>query len=244
MQIAVFLLVAFCCTVVVMAWPNEFLESDIQDGFEAGMAPELRGLWLGDEKYMNLDGSISPYCSRAVFHKEGWLTWESVPTTCQAAGATPKSKRLGGNWTIEFPTYIYRFRQKQCYPMDQCTEDITRDNDRNDTDKFLDWRVLAKACGVHLKDDQLTEDAYTCEQYQVNLIRRGSKKLLVVVLSYRFFSGGFDNFECPRSGPSFLASNIENPYDGSARFVLQIPLRMMTLLNLMIPAPGIASMIP
>jgi hypothetical protein len=219
-----FILLAFCSTVGVMAWPNEFLPSDLQQGFAPGMAPELRGLWLGDEKYKNEDGSISPYCSRAIFYPESWLTWESTAeSTCANAGAEPKSKTLGTNWTIEIPAYIYRFRQKKCLPMNKCTENITQDHDPTDRDKFRTWEVRAKACGVHLKDDQLTNNTYTCEQYQVNLIRnRQGRQLLVVVLSYHFFEGGFDNFECP-SRPSFLAANIANPGDGSARFVLQLP---------------------
>jgi hypothetical protein len=225
MSIAVccFILVAFG-TAVIMAWPNEFLDSDVQPGFVKGLAPEIRGLWLGDEKFKIEDGSIAPYCSRAIFYPEGWLTWESMPSTCAVAGAAPKSKSLGKNWTIEFPAYIYRFRQKMCLPAAMCTEDITTDNDPKDTVQYRGWEVLAKACGVHLKDDQLTEDTYTCEQYQVNLIRspRNGRQLLVVVLSYHFFSGGWSNYVCP-SRPSFLAENIADPGDGSTRFVLQLP---------------------
>jgi hypothetical protein len=221
MKIAVFF--ALVVTSTVVAWPNEFLDSDTQDGFEPGLAPELHGVWLGDEKYKAEDGSIEDYCSSAIFHPTGYLTWESVPGTCQAAGTSPAKKRVGGNWfeLIEFPAYVYRFRQKKCLPKRMCGEDITKDHDPTDQTTFKGWTVLAKACGAHLKDDQMTENTYTCEQYQVNLISRGNKRLLVVVLSYRFFEDGFSNYECPRSGPSFLARNLKLPNDGSARFVLQ-----------------------
>jgi hypothetical protein len=219
MKIPVFLALMAC---TVVAWPNEFLDSDVQAGYEPGLAPELYGLWLGDEKYKAEDGSIENYCSSAIVHPAGYLTWESRPKTCRDNGTFPANKRVGGNWfqLIEFPAYIYRFRQKTCLPTSMCGEDITKDNDPTDHTTFKGWTVLAKACGAHLKDDQLTENTYTCEQYQVNLISRGNTRLLVVVFSYRFFEGGFANYECNPAGPSFLARNLQ-PYDGSTRFVLQ-----------------------
>lgn len=208
-------------TMVGAQWPIEFTPNDIQKGYKAGLAPELHGLWLGDEKYKEEDGSIGDYCSAAIFHQEAYLTWQSVPSTCQAAGANPKQKTVTGNFfeKIEFPAYIYRFRQKKCLSAKKCQNDITKDSDPLDQYNFDGWEVLAKACGVHLKDDQLTENTYTCEQYQVNLIRRRNKTLLVVVLSYHFFQDGWDNYECPEF-PSFLQKNIAFPGDGSARFVL------------------------
>lgn len=159
----------------VFAWPNEFLDADLQEGFSSGIAPEILGLWLGDEKYLLDDGTVEPYCSRAMFNPQGYLTWESVPnSTCRDAGAYPKTKRAVGRWfeKIQMPGYIYRFRQKTCLPMELCMEDVTLDGDESDPDQFRDWTLEAKACGAHLKDDQLANNTYTCESYQVSLISR------------------------------------------------------------------------
>jgi hypothetical protein len=146
MKLFVFIswLVATCPTTVV-AWPNEFLPGDIQAGYVAGLAPEVQGIWLGDEKYKNDDEAIENYCTEAIVHAEGYLTWESVPTTCKEAGVSAKNKLVIGNWfeKIEFPAYIYRFRQKTCLPTNMCEDDITTDSDPTDQVKFKGWKVLA-----------------------------------------------------------------------------------------------------
>ena len=80
MKIAVFIAL-MTCTVVV--WPNEVLDSDIQAVYEPGLAPELHGLWLGEEKYKAEDGSIKDYYSSAIVHPAGYLTWESHPQDLQ-----------------------------------------------------------------------------------------------------------------------------------------------------------------
>ena len=55
--------------------------------------------------------------------------------------------------------------------------------------------------------------------------------LLVSTLSYHFFGDGFDQYSCPENGPSFKASNLAEPDDGSARFVLQSPFNATAVYN-------------
>lgn len=211
-------------------WPGDFNDSDVQEGFIAGIAPEIQGLWFGDEKYRTEDG-LEDYCSRAIINPQAYLTWESVNLkTCKDVGVIYEEGMIKeGNYLqqINLPGYIYRFRQKQCLPNDKCDEDITKDSDPNDTVQFGNYTLEAKACGGHLKDDYLAENTYTCELYQTSLISKideetGEKEYLVVaIFSYHFFSDNWDKYECP-SKPSFLADFIA-PNDGSARFVLQVP---------------------
>jgi len=53
-------------------WPGDFNDSDVQEGFIAGIAPEIQGLWFGDEKYRTEDG-LEDYCSRAIINPQAIL---------------------------------------------------------------------------------------------------------------------------------------------------------------------------
>lgn len=53
-------------------------------------------------------------------------------------------------------------------------EDVTKDADEGDAVKCSDWTLEAKACGTHLKDDQL--NISPCESCQVSLISRPKAK--------------------------------------------------------------------
>jgi len=54
----------------------------LKDGFTAGMATELQGLWIGDEKYYDGD-RIHPYCSQVIFEPtKNFVTWQSSPANC------------------------------------------------------------------------------------------------------------------------------------------------------------------
>jgi len=226
-----------CITLSVLtaqsSWPEEFKEEHVQTDFEAGVVPEIQALWFGDEKYKNAKtGELENFCSRFNVNPKGYLVWDSVwNKTCKDVGVIyKKGKVKKGNWLqqIDLPGYIMRFRQKHCLPDYECDEDVTKDSDLDDTVQFEGYTLEAKACGAHLMDDFMSENNYFCEVYQTSLISKtdketGEKKyLIVVVLSYRNFDNGWDNYDCP-SKPSFLAENIAAPGEGSARFVLQVP---------------------
>lgn len=209
------------------SWPKDFTNADVQEGYVMGMATELQGLWLGDEKYMEEDGTVNPYCSRAIFHPDGYLTWEGTNSTCKDVNINQKFGTVKGNWfeKVQLPSYLLKIRQRRCLPADMCDVDVTKRSSRDKGDiVYGGWNLEAKACGESLKDDFLYEETYSCEQYQVSLI---SKTLegkmhykIVSTLSYKYFYDGWENANCT-SKPSFKADSIADIYEGSARFVLQ-----------------------
>jgi len=202
---------------------------DDAEGFEDGMAAEIAGLWVGEEKYK--DGEIVyNYCSRALFQPSeygNYLTWHGYylgfeNETCADIGVNPMT---GG---VDNPTYftdsydpeesyVLRLDKKVCLLESDCTYDVTT------SDSFADYELMESSCGAHLKRDLMSE-YYSCELYQVNQIKNkgdGTEEL-VVILTYSHFTGGYNNFSCSDKPTYDMDEFLSDPIaEGTARFVLQ-----------------------
>jgi len=207
-----------------------------QEGFEFGMAKEIEGLWVGEERWSNSTLEDRPYdiiynyCSRALFNPtngKNLLTWEAAylddtDGSCENLNVDPLSGTVNGDlWFASLDpnaAFILQIEEKKCLPESKCDYDVLSSGD------FADFEVTAKACGAHLKRDQIYDNYYSCELYQTNLLYNANtnETKSVVVLTYTSFEGGYDNYICPER-PTF--SNTELLADGNAEGIAQFVLQ-------------------
>lgn len=113
--------------------------------------------------------------------------------------------------------YILQIEEKTCLPESKCDYDVLSSGD------FEDFEVTAKACGAHLKKDQINDNSYSCELYQTNLLYNANTNEIksVVVLTYSSYEGGYDNYNCP-DRPTFSNTELlaDENAEGIAQFVL------------------------
>merc|ERR1719384_2280946 len=153
------------------------------EGFLNGMAREITGYWVGNEKYRlgnETDGTsiVYKYCSMAHFNKieeteTNTLAWISSyagesEDDCRTMNIDPVTGDIFKNSTfisnVELPFYMYEVNYFQCIPASECNYDIT---------PYLPdgFEVVATACGNHLKNSFLDRSENTCERYQISLVK-------------------------------------------------------------------------
>jgi len=197
---------------------------DLQPGYECGMAAEMNGYWVGEDKYRDSNQTACPgessYCSTALFDPRGmppqnYFTFlsayigEGYEMGCMDVGVNSNTGDVNGPWLRELDpnlNYIVQVEQKKCLPKEQCPYNVVTESGLYD-----DYIILEQACISHLEVDRLT-NLFQCEQYQINLLQKidDPDDLLVVgVLSYSLgVEGGYGNVVCP-SQPTFDTNILE-----------------------------------
>lgn len=199
-------------------------------GFDKGMAIELSGTWIGEEKWVDVDGTVYDYCSRALFRasasSKNYLSWTSnyagmANETCETLSINPKSASIS-DWYYESgaENLLLGDGYKACLTEADCSYDVTT------SEGYEGFEVLGKSCGVLLLEDVLSE-SYDCEVYQVTrvegMVNETMTTLDVVVMTYGpSYTGSFGNFSCPTKATFDAEDLAADPNgQGTTRFVLQ-----------------------
>ena len=135
-------------------------------------------------------------------------------------------------YTTETENYLLGVGYKACLTEADCDYDVTT------AEGFEDYNVVAKSCGVHLKENFLS-GGYDCELYQINRVEKvaedGAVETLdVAILTYGdVWTGGFANFSCPQK-PTYDFEELTEDESllGTTLFVKQIGYAPFALSNL------------
>jgi len=222
--------------------PESTTAAETPEGFEPGATNEILGMWMGEERYL-YEGELYTYCSKAFFQPgtpgSNYLSWHSQllgnssdgTELCEDMGVDVFTGGVENEeyHNIAVESYLLGVGYKACLSDSMCGYDVTESGGA-----YEDYDLVAKSCGVHLKENLLS-GGYDCEVYQISRLSQGGEAMIdVAVLVYGdVWQGGFANFNCPEL-VSFDVDDLmeDDSMLGATRMVRQLGYGSYAMTNL------------